>query len=67
MAANIQWDVATKDGKDPKTGNAYTPLVRMLYNETEVPFNVLLHAGGRRLHLVQGIRAEELPGFGGEA
>lgn len=39
MAANIQWDVATKDGKDPKTGKAYTPLVRMLYNETEVPFN----------------------------
>lgn len=39
MAANIQWDVATKDGIDPKTGKAYTPLVRMLYNETEVPFN----------------------------
>lgn len=38
MAANIQWDVATKDG-DPETGKAYTPLVRMLYNETEVPFN----------------------------
>lgn len=37
MAANIQWDVATKD--DPETGKAYTPLVRMLYNETEVPFN----------------------------
>ena len=38
MAANIQWDVATKDD-DPETGKAYTPLVRMLYNETEVPFN----------------------------
>lgn len=39
MAANIQWDVATKDGIDPETGKDYTPLVRMLYNETEVPFN----------------------------
>ena len=39
MAANIQWDVATRDGIDPQTGKAYTPLVRMLYNEAEVPFN----------------------------
>lgn len=39
MAANIQWDVATRDGIDPETGKAYTPLIRMLYNETEVPFN----------------------------
>ena len=38
MAANIQWDVATRDGIDPKTGKAYTPLIRMLYNETEVAF-----------------------------
>ena len=36
MAANIQWDVATRDGIDPETGKAYTPLVRMLYNEEEV-------------------------------
>lgn len=38
MAANIQWDVATRDGIDPETGKAYTPLVRMLYNEEEVAF-----------------------------
>ncbi len=38
MAANIQWDVATRDGIDPKTGKAYTPLIRMLYNEKEVAF-----------------------------
>lgn len=38
MAANIQWDVATRDGIDPETGKAYTPLIRMLYNETEVAF-----------------------------
>ena len=38
MAANIQWDVATRDGIDPETGNAYTPLIRMLYNEEEVAF-----------------------------
>ena len=38
MAANIQWDVATRDGIDPKTGKAYTPLIRMLYNEEEVAF-----------------------------
>ena len=36
MAANIQWDVATRI--DPKTGKAYTPLIRMLYNEKEVAF-----------------------------
>ena len=36
MAANIQWDVATRI--DPETGKAYTPLVRMLYNEEEVAF-----------------------------
>lgn len=39
MAANIQWDVYAKDGIDPATGEAYTPIVRMLYNETEVAFN----------------------------
>lgn len=38
MAANIQWDVATRDGIDPETDKAYTPLVRMLYNEEEVAF-----------------------------
>ena len=38
MAANIQWDVATRDGIDPKTDKAYTPLIRMLYNEKEVAF-----------------------------
>ena len=38
MAANIQWDVATRDGIDPKTRKAYTPLIRMLYNEKEVAF-----------------------------
>lgn len=38
MAANIQWDVATRDGIDPETGKAYTPLIRMLYNEKEVAF-----------------------------
>ena len=31
MAANVQWDVATKEGE--------TPLVRMLLNEVEIPFN----------------------------
>lgn len=36
MAANIQWDVATRI--DPETGKAYTPLIRMLYNEEEVAF-----------------------------
>lgn len=39
MAANIQWDVYARDGVDPATGEAYTPIVRMLYNETEVAFN----------------------------
>lgn len=39
MAANIQWDVATREGIDPATGKTYTPLVRMLYNEIEVAFN----------------------------
>lgn len=38
MAANVQWDVVAKDGKDPANGTAYTPLVRMLYNETEISF-----------------------------
>lgn len=38
MAANIQWDVATRDGIDPETGKDYTPLIRMLYNEEEVAF-----------------------------
>ena len=38
MAANVQWDVAVKSGNDPKTGRAYTPLVRMLYNEQELAF-----------------------------
>ena len=38
MAANIQWDVATRDGIEPETGKAYTPLIRMLYNEEEVAF-----------------------------
>ena len=38
MAANVQWDVAVKSGNDPKTGRAYTPLVRMLYNEQEIAF-----------------------------
>lgn len=38
MAANVQWDVAVKPGNDPKTGRAYTPLVRMLYNENEIAF-----------------------------
>lgn len=39
MAANIQWDVSTRPGVDPRTGRAYTPLIRMLYNEREVPFD----------------------------
>lgn len=39
MAANIQWDIATREGVDPGTGEAWTPLVRMLYNEIEIPFN----------------------------
>ena len=38
MAANVQWDVVAKPGNDPATGRAYTPLVRMLYNETEIGF-----------------------------
>ncbi|ANJ26527.1 histidine-type phosphatase [Agromyces aureus] len=38
MAANVQWDVVTRDGVDPETGAAYTPLVRMLYNEREIAF-----------------------------
>lgn len=38
MAANVQWDVATREGTDPATGDAYTPLVRMLYNEQEIAF-----------------------------
>lgn len=39
MAANIQWDTAARGGTDPATGAAYTPVVRMLLNEVEVPFN----------------------------
>lgn len=38
MAANVQWDVVSRAGIDPATGAAYTPLVRMLYNEREVAF-----------------------------
>ncbi|MGW9113711.1 histidine-type phosphatase [Microbacterium sp. NPDC055683] len=38
MAANVQWDVVARDGVDPATGAAYTPLVRMLSNEREIPF-----------------------------
>lgn len=38
MAANIQWDVATRTGIDPATGAAYTPIVRMLLNEVEIDF-----------------------------
>ena len=30
--------LAVKSGNDPKTGRAYTPLVRMLYNEQEIAF-----------------------------
>ncbi|MFT9110738.1 MAG: histidine-type phosphatase [Bifidobacterium psychraerophilum] len=39
MAANVQWDVYSKSGTDPKTSQAYTPIVRMLYNEQEIQFN----------------------------
>lgn len=39
MAANIQWDVAARSGTDPHTGKAYTPVVRMLYNEQEITFH----------------------------
>ncbi|MBF4609579.1 histidine-type phosphatase [Curtobacterium sp. VKM Ac-1393] len=38
MAANVQWDVVSRAGIDPATGAAYTPLVRMLYNEREIAF-----------------------------
>ena len=38
MAANVQWDVVAREGVDPATGAAYTPLVRMLYNEREIAF-----------------------------
>jgi hypothetical protein len=38
MAANVQWDVVSRPGIDPATGAAYTPLVRMLYNEREIAF-----------------------------
>ena len=44
MAANVQWDVAVKSGNDPNTGRAYTPLVRMLYNEQEIAFRSEMHA-----------------------
>lgn len=39
MAANVQWDVYSKSGIDPATSKAYTPIVRMLYNEKEIQFN----------------------------
>ena len=38
MATNVQWDVYAKQGEDPATGSAYTPIVRMLYNENEIAF-----------------------------
>lgn len=38
MAANVQWDVVVRDGTDA-SGQPYQPLVRMLYNETEIGFN----------------------------
>ncbi|WP_156027426.1 histidine acid phosphatase [Mycetocola saprophilus] len=38
MAANVQWDVSGRIGTDPSTGRAFTPLVRMLYNEREIGF-----------------------------
>ncbi|GAA1834437.1 histidine-type phosphatase [Agromyces salentinus] len=38
MAANVQWDVVGREGVDPATGAAYTPLVRMLFNEREIAF-----------------------------
>lgn len=38
MAANVQWDVVSRDGVDPATGADYAPLVRMLYNEREIAF-----------------------------
>jgi hypothetical protein len=37
MAVNVQWDVVAKPGTDPATGQAYTPLVRVLFSEIEVP------------------------------
>lgn len=39
MAANIQWDVVSRPGVDRSTHARYTPLVRMLYNEREIPFH----------------------------
>ncbi|WP_341976417.1 histidine acid phosphatase [Microbacterium sp. LWO13-1.2] len=38
MGANVQWDVVAREGIDPATGTAFTPLVRMLYNEREIAF-----------------------------
>ncbi|WP_137652774.1 histidine-type phosphatase [Bifidobacterium moukalabense] len=38
MATNVQWDVYARQGEDPATGSAYTPIVRMLYNENEIAF-----------------------------
>ena len=39
MAANVQWDTACQAGTDPATGRSWTPIVRMLVNEVETPFN----------------------------
>jgi hypothetical protein len=39
MAANIQWDIVSREGIDPATSAAYTPRVRMLYDEREIAFN----------------------------
>ena len=53
MAANVQWDVAVKSSNDPKTGRAYTPLVRMLYNEQEIAFRSECTPDCRWFHVVQ--------------
>ncbi|VXC02083.1 conserved exported hypothetical protein [Microbacterium sp. 8M] len=38
MAANVQWDAVQRRGVDPSTKKPWTPLVRMLVDEREVPF-----------------------------